>query len=431
MDLLDEFAGDGVRQRRAPGRRQARLLRERRERRRRLRRRLLLAGGVVLVVAGLVAAGVLLWPDGTGGGSASEAPEDGPVAGVGEQETLLLVRTEGPGRPASGFTLLAVSPDRADVVFVPASTLVELPGFGLDRLALAQQYGGTTLSAAGLENLLGIEVDAVAAVDREGLATLLQEVGGFEVDVAQRLVARADDGTGEVAFEPGRQYLNGARLADYWAFTERGDTELDTFPRQQAVLTGLFAVLQDDGARAAFVDRADQVLDGDVDRDDLAAFVDGLAAASAAEAVRFHLLPVEPFGAGDDVLPATYHLRGQAAAELVDAVLAGSVPDGGGADAVPVQVLNGVGRPGIGREVDAALQGLGLRIVLSENARSFDFEQTQIVIYDESAATRQRAEQVREALGVGTILVSRQPQSVVAMTIVVGADFRPDEAADP
>jgi polyisoprenyl-teichoic acid--peptidoglycan teichoic acid transferase len=99
-----------------------------------------------------------------------------------------------------------------------------------------------------------------------------------------------------------------------------------------------------------------------------------------------------------------------------------------------VQVLNGVGVPGVGRQVDEAIAGLGLRITLTENARSFDFLDTQIVIYDETPELLAAARQVREAMGVGTILVSRQPQSVVDLTIVVGADFlgiTPESALGP
>jgi polyisoprenyl-teichoic acid--peptidoglycan teichoic acid transferase len=103
--------------------------------------------------------------------------------------------------------------------------------------------------------------------------------------------------------------------------------------------------------------------------------------------------------------------------------LADSVPAGGGQDAVRVQVLNGVGVPGIGQEVDRRLKGGPFRIVLTDNARSFDFAETQILIYEETVQAMRAAEQVQQHLGVGRILVNRQPQTVVDITIVVGADF--------
>lgn len=103
-----------------------------------------------------------------------------------------------------------------------------------------------------------------------------------------------------------------------------------------------------------------------------------------------------------------------------------------GAEVVRVQVLNGVGAPGVGQEVDARLGGESpggddfagsFRIVRTDNADSFDYRLTRIVIYDERPHSHAAAERVHQVLGVGTIQVSRQPQSVVDLAIVVGADF--------
>lgn len=105
---------------------------------------------------------------------------------------------------------------------------------------------------------------------------------------------------------------------------------------------------------------------------------------------------------------------------------AGGLPADEREDEVRVQVLNGVGVPGIGHAVGRRLEGAGYRIVLTDNASSFDFSQTRVLVYSESPQARRQAERVRERLGVGTIQVSRQPLSLVDVTIVVGADFEAD-----
>jgi polyisoprenyl-teichoic acid--peptidoglycan teichoic acid transferase len=132
---------------------------------------------------------------------------------------------------------------------------------------------------------------------------------------------------------------------------------------------------------------------------------------------------VEPFGGAGPDGSASYRLQERGVAALTSGPLAASVPAGGGQEAVRVQVLNGVGVPGIGQEVDRLLKGGPFRIGLTDNARSFDFAETQILIYEESAEAMQAAGQVQQRLGVGRILVSRQPQTVVDVTIVVGADL--------
>lgn len=416
------------RQRRSGGRRSRRMAGQRRaarreRRQRRIRRTGLMLAGLATLSGLVVIASVLL--DGRGGPEA-EAPVAAPPSAELDQQTLLLVRTGAdPTGPASGMTLLSADPvGGASVVFLPTATLLEIPGVGLDRLGQAQQYGGVPLAVATVENALGIEVSAGIAIDDRQLADSLEAVGGATLTVPDRLVDRSDDGTGTLAFERGEQHLGGVRLTQYWSFLARGETELDTFSRQQQVLESLLTIVaaDRDGAATATQDHLARVADGPT----AAQAVGVMAALGAAQddgELSFHLLPVTPIGSTDDGAGTGYQLRSGDVHRLVEEVLPSAVPEGGGASALPLQVLNGVGRPGVGQQVHQALEGLGFRIVLSDNARSFDVAETQIVIYAETPEMVAAAERVREAMGVGTILVSRQPQSVVDLTIVVGADF--------
>lgn len=349
---------------------------------------------------------------------------DVPATAAVDQSTLLLIREDAATRGAAGITLLATSSEGgATATFIPSTTLVEIPGVGLDRLALAQQYGGADLVLATVENALGIEIDHVAHTTTDDLGAFLQRAGGAEIDIDQRLIDRAADGTGAVAFDAGPQYLNGVRLAEYWGFEQRGETELDTFPRQQRALGAMLTALADDVLRDTMLSEVPPELDTDADAAFLQTVLGPAAEAAAQQVMAYQLLPVAPFGSADESLGASYQLRVEEVAELVATTFAGSLPEGGGVEPLRIQVLNGVGVPGIGQQVDQAIEGLGFRIALTENARSFDFLETQVVVYEESPESLRAARQVREAMGVGTILVSRQPQSVVDMTVVVGADF--------
>ncbi|CAN5429323.1 hypothetical protein BH23ACT9_BH23ACT9_09770 [soil metagenome] len=386
-----------------------------------VRRASVVAAAVTAVLALVIGAGVLL----KGGGTTApvEGTGEAPAVAALDQSTLLLLREDPATRGAAGITLLATSADgRASATFIPSTTLVEIPGAGLDRLGLAHSYGGASLAQATLENAIGIEIDHVAVVGQGDLGSLLQRAGGADVAIADRLVSRAVDGTGTVVFEAGEQYLNGPRLAEYWGFVQRGETELDTFPRQQRALGAMLGALADDVLRESLFAEVPGELATDADPAFLRSVMGQLAQAAEAEVLVYQLLPVAPFGSTDEALGASYQLRHDEVADLVTVSFAASIPEGA-LSTVRVQVLNGVGTPGVGRQVDESLADLGFRIVLAENARSFDFTQTQIVIYEETPEMLRAARQVREAMGVGTILVSRQPQSVVDVTIVVGADF--------
>lgn len=410
-----------------------RLARRRRqlERRRRARRRLLaglaLAGGALVVLLSTVAVTLVVLDrlDPEGGGADGE-PADAEAAGAaaaGEQHTLLLVRTGASGR-AESATLLAVDDQRAAAVLIPTGTLVDVPGVGLDRLSLAGQYGGPALVQASVENLLGIAVDRVAAVDGAGLAAWLDRLGGLELEVGEALHGPAADGE-TVAFEPGAQTLDGAQLARFSSFV--GDEgELAVVARQRRVLAALLEAVADGDARAALAEGGADgswPLEGDADPQWLERLLGAAAAHHDSGASRFRLLPVEPVGGTGPAGRPTYRAETDEVGELREQMLAGSVPTEAAGGALRVQVLNGVGTPGIGQAVERELGGGRVRVVAADNAPSFDEERTRIIVYDETPRSRKGAAWVQRQLGVGTIQLSRQPQSVVDVTIVVGADF--------
>ena len=408
-----------------------------RERQRRQRRRRIVVGLFTALLAfalgyGLMRLLPLRRPDPIAASptpSVQPSPSPSPQP---QQDTLLLVRQASDDGPAAGITLLAASPGPQGnaIIFLPEGTLVDIPGFGLDRLGLAQQYGGAALVEASVENLVGIDIDHAAAVSNSGLAAFLARTGGLDLSLDEQLIQRSDDGRAEIRFEPGAQFLDGERLVEYWGFRQRAESELDTFPRQQLVWGSLLQAAADPAVAEALVAGGVPQFDTSADSEFVRAVIERLAVAQNAGELDYTLLPVEPFGAADDAGGATYRPARDGMAQLLASTLAGSVPSGGGAEAVRIQVLNGVGTPGIGQAVDRRLEGAGFKIVLTDNARSFDFADTRILVYREDEGSMAAAREVQRLLGVGTIQISRQPQSVVDLTIVVGADFTAGESGE-
>jgi polyisoprenyl-teichoic acid--peptidoglycan teichoic acid transferase len=327
--------------------------------------------------------------------AAAVTPAPGTAAA---QDTLVFVVAE-EGSAATSVTLLANAGGAdAQVTFIPSSTILRIPGFGTERLGTAQRLGGPQLVLASLENALGVDLDAALATTPALLADLLGRAGELSVD-----------GTG----------LDGAAAAAHWT----GGDGVHAHRREQQVWAALLDAL------ATSPDLVREVLAGGVPRTAASPEADAVAAglledlvtASRSDALTYALAPVRSAGTAED--GPTYRFHRDEVEALVAGALQGSRP--GGRDSLRVQVLNGVGVPGVARAVDARLDGAPLRVVLSDNAREFRHRVTRVVVYDDTAATRRAAEQVRARLGVGTIERSRQPQSMVDLTIVVGADFAP------
>lgn len=346
---------------------------------------------------------------------------------VGGIQPSIVVVTHDEGDPegrATGVLVLAADRDTGEgtVLLVPTATVADVPGSGSFQLAEAHAFDGAGLVAASLENLMEVRFDGVVSLSEAGWSALLTRVGGFEVEVRSRLVAPAEDGGGQVRFEPGPQFLDGPRLAEYLVFRAEGETELEALPRTQQVVTGMLDRIAEDRTLLdeVFGDGAPMLAatDPELAREVFAL----LAEARAEDQLTTLTLPVATMGTGRDDL---YRPDADRVTALVDERLAVSRPTDAAGAGRSVQILNGNGVPGIGQQVAAALRDGGYRILLTGNADHFDHEVTRIVVYDDRDETLAVARDVRERLGVGEVERSGTPQSVVDVTIVVGADFPP------
>lgn len=407
------------------GRRQARLAIARRRRRATLIATV--AAIALVVVTGAVLIPLLARGDGQ---TTSAAPSPRPPPPVSEQ-TLLLVRYDDPRGPATGATLLSVRHDGepSAALFIPIGLLVDVPGIGLDRVALAHQYGGPELFETTIESALRIVVDDTAAVSGQELASLLSQAGPLTIEADQRLVAVGDDGEEQVIAEEGEQTLEGDRLAAYWAYVSDSDSPLNLHRRQEKILRALFTSIAEDPERLdEFLEQDAAPLETDADLQELAAVLGGLAQAAAEQQLLFEQVPVRPFG-GRETGPNALFRMAEDARSTVHALLPGSAVQGEEVQATRVHVQNGVGRPRISREIAEALEGGAFQIVLTDDADRSDHAETEIRVYQDTPEAMEVAEAVRQRLGVGTIQVSTQGRPSVDVTIIVGRDFLDTDAS--
>lgn len=376
--------------------------------------------GLVLVV-GLVGVGVL-----NGGlplGKADSGSET-PVK-VEDQQTVLWAFTElGTGK-ALAITLFGVGKEAGtQVLFIPTHVYTLIPGIGTDQIGMASQYGGSELLVAAVENLMGIRIDAAITAPSGEMAAWFQSVGGMDVKVPNTLTSLPDAQGNHQEIKAGDQLMTGPELITYLGFYQEGESELDTFTRHESLWKAFGKlVAKDEVAKTLFGDQATGI---GVLRD--RQVIEPVLTSLHGSSVAYSILPVKPLG---NTIDRSTHFASdwQALRTMVEAHWAGSLPEGATGVPRPIQILNGVGEPGIGQRVDAALAGLNVRVVSSENADTFTRQQTDVVVYSDDPKVRALGEAIVQQLGVGRLVKSNQPQSVVDVTIVVGADFLAAQAA--
>ena len=352
--------------------------------------------------------------------------ETGPIAAGEvvpvEQPTTTLVyaiRENAERRGPIWLTLVTHDPtrDRGSAIYIPAHLASETPGRGLLSLSEGWVSGGPSLLLSSTENLLGLQIDRYVELSDNDAELLFDKIGPLTVDVPTEVTVPEGSSQTRLIFDEGPQELSPELLVEllYVRGFDVDDAELGS--RILSFWDALFESFDGDGAQLAkVITQTGAALQSDASTDDVAGFF-----ASVVDAPRDNrilaTLPVRPIAAGDSELYSTE-------LEELSALLKDAVGDvSSSEDDVRVQILNGNGEPGIGTEVADRLIGEGFRVILSGNARNFDYETTLIVTYDDSSDGERLAERARELLGVGEVQVSAQRQGSVDLTIVVGKDF--------
>lgn len=91
------------------------------------------------------------------------------------------------GEPARTDTIILARIDplknQITLVSIPRDTKVDLAGYGTQKINAAYAFGGVAGATAAVKDLTGLPVSQVAIIDFNGLAQLIDAIGGITVDV--------------------------------------------------------------------------------------------------------------------------------------------------------------------------------------------------------------------------------------------------------
>lgn len=341
------------------------------------RRRRQVRIGAVLVVVVLAVAVLAVW---MGRDEPAQVLPGSPSVSAGASALMAMSVTGG------GDAYVAVigsgggrSP--AAMVFEPEMTVVA-PGQG-DRTIRALAAGDGASLRVALSNAMGTWASLYGVMDLDALGAAIERAGGLTVNLPDAYTI------GGVVLGPGETPMDPRQVMAF--LREPSD---DASFRWAAVLEGMLA-------QGLPLQATDFVESDDASG---AAAIFGVARGATVE-----LAPIETV-AGSVTVPE------QPAFDEMTAALFGV--------ATPTRAIvqNGSGRPGVGESVATRILPLGFRIVISENADSFDHAFTEITAHGTEYEAAARS--VRDALGVGTVVVSQVASGFADVTIVVGKDFQ-------
>jgi LytR cell envelope-related transcriptional attenuator len=339
---------------------------------------------VQAVVAGAVVLLVVIWlvvrssggdepgAAASGSGTPSAAVAEGPASLLafsvtGAPNALLASIGTGGGRPS------------AAVVVPPSLTLV-MPGAGEMSSEELQTLPGESMRV-GVSNVDGAWNGIYAVMDLSTFGAVIDRGGGLNVNLQDVYTS------GTSVLGPGQTHLTGQQVQSLL----RANAD-DTATRWADVLTAFLAE-QPSLSQSDFSETNDA---------QQAATILGQGTADV------QIMPTQVVG-GTALIAAQPDMD-----ELMTQLFGIPTP-------MRAEVRNGNGEPGVGESVGTQLIPAGFRVVLSENADNFDHLVTQIIAAGtENAAA---AEQAKQALGIGKVIVSEVGSGLADVTVIVGHDY--------
>ncbi|HEV2092109.1 MAG TPA: LCP family protein [Rubrobacter sp.] len=154
----------------------------------------------------------------------------------GTQRALLLGSDASAGGGSRADTIV-VTKAGGGMLAVPRDTLVDIPGFGEDKINAAFAAGGPDLTARTVENLTGVTVDDYVVVNFGGVKDIVDAMGGITVEVEEPIEVGIEGQP--VSIPAGTRELDGLEALAYVRYRGGPTADIGRIGRQQKFLREL------------------------------------------------------------------------------------------------------------------------------------------------------------------------------------------------
>jgi LCP family protein required for cell wall assembly len=168
-----------------------------------------------------------------------------------------------PGREtdqhSDSIMVIHTDPDRHRIVFLslPRDLLVQIPGYGDQKINAAYQIGGPSLAIRTIRDFTGIAIEHVAIVDFANFRDMIDALGGIDVDNPRAIRSNRFDCPFKTQaqcqkwqgwnFEKGNLHLTGHKALIYSRIRENqldaSETDVTRGQRQQIVMQAVMSKL--------------------------------------------------------------------------------------------------------------------------------------------------------------------------------------------
>jgi LCP family protein required for cell wall assembly len=158
--------------------------------------------------------------------------------------TVALFGLDEAGLPAHSDTIMLMHFDAKthtiNQLSIPRDTLVNVEGYGQQKITQAMWYGGPSLALKAVKDYTGLPINHVMVVSFQGFPRLVNSVGGIDMYVPQTVTTEAGSNHRLVTFEKGMHHFDGKNAMLYVRIRKAyAEGDFTRAKRQQAFVDAL------------------------------------------------------------------------------------------------------------------------------------------------------------------------------------------------
>lgn len=373
---------------------------------------------------------------GTGATRSGQAGREGFASAVGRSV------------PQRNDVLFLVSVDtevnEVSVISIPRDSRVAIPGrAGYEKIAHAHVWGGPDLVVKTVTQLLDVPIHHYIKVDFAGFKAIVDQLGGVEIDVKQRMYYVDPYQNLKIDLYPGRQVLDGEKALQFVRFRQypQGDIARIEAEHQflQAVADKLFQ-MRTIWKAPALAETLSKYVETDMSPTEILGLAKTVAGFKTSK-LKMVTLPGRDATITEGNLSLSYWVIDRhEARKIVDRYVFGIDPDRNAQ--ISIEVLNGAGIPRLAGDLSKVLAEMGFRIARVDNASSTGLSVTEVYIapdVPDRGAVERSVLRALNRVGIkpkvmrspGHVAGASGPGSGAGVTIVAGYDFAVKRPSTP
>jgi anionic cell wall polymer biosynthesis LytR-Cps2A-Psr (LCP) family protein len=308
---------------------------------------------------------------------------------------------------------------------IPTSTLIEIPGFGLESINRSVEYGGMDLLKLSIENNMGINVSNYMLMD---ICNIVNKLDGINLELDESITITGSDGV-PIELNQGTNLISGEVAVDFLKYFSgvNSDVAIENIRKQKLLLDTIFDEIMgmSQGDLAVNLTAVSDYIETDLSIDELAQMIATFSGIESDKGMVYVLsvTPVELEGSifyVPDITEIPDILTGEAAI----------IEESEFTETVSLTVLNGVGTPGIASNTSEYLGGLKhsdgkskFNVATIGDADNYNYDITQIIIKSGEPYIMSAAEDIKSLLKAGSIITQEDSTQETDIVIILGHDF--------